>query len=202
MHSTAHASARGEWRFDVALDGRPIGYHRFELSERDGERELRSEAKFNVRFLVFDAYRYTHEAREIWQGDCLQQLVARTDDNGDELTVRGVRESAGFVVATPERTAQLERCVQTFAYWNPRILEATELLNPQTGDLIPVTVTRVGNETIDVRGRPVEAERFRLKGTSRSGETLQIDLWYSAQRDWLALETLANGGRRLRYTIR
>jgi hypothetical protein len=113
-----------------------------------------------------------------------------------------VRESAGFVVATPERTAQLEPCVQTFAYWNPRILEATELLNPQTGDLIPVTVTRVGIETIDVRGRPVEAERFRLKGASRSGETLQIDLWYSAQRDWLALETLANGGRRLRYTIR
>jgi hypothetical protein len=30
---------------------------------------------------------------------------------------------------------------------------------------------------------------------------LQIELWYSENKEWLALETEARGGRRLRYEL-
>lgn len=171
--------ATREWRFHVSLDGRPIGQHSFVLRDIGDSRELTSEARFRVRVLFFDAYRYDHRALETWRGDCLQQLDASTDVNGKRTVV----------AITP-----VDECVQTFAYWNPSILRATRLLNPQTGEYEPVQISELGSEVI--AGQP--AERFRLIG---GGATpLKIDLWYSPARDWLALESRTPEGRTLRYS--
>lgn len=197
----ASASQVNEWRFAVSLDDKPIGYHRFALNEREQSRELISEARFDVKVLFINAYSYAHQARELWQGDCLLELEARTDDNGERIAVRGARDDDGFIVTTPQRSNELRDCVQTFAYWNPSILTATRLLNPQTGEYVPVTVSRLGRETLIARGQPIEADRYRIVGDSSSGARMQIDLWYSPNREWLGLESLAEGGRRLRYRI-
>jgi hypothetical protein len=172
------ASSR-EWNFDVSLDGRRIGEHRYVLSQ-DGElRELTSEARFLVRVLFIDAYRYDHRARESWRGECLQRLDARTEVNGKRTQVE---------IDAPEG------CVQTFAYWNPEILGARTLLNPQTGEYVAVEIRELGRELLD--GQPVD--RFRLVSSGRT--PLQIDLWYTPSREWLALESLTPEGRRLRYS--
>jgi hypothetical protein len=171
--------ATREWRFDVSLDGRPIGEHRYLLREAPDSRELVSEARFNVRFLFLDAYRYEHRAQERWRGDCVEQLDSRTDTNGKKTVV--------------EMTTPPGDCVQTFAYWNPSILEARRLLNPQTGEYVYVEVTPMGREIIAGQ----QTERFRLLGDGRS--PLEIDLWYTPARDWVALESRTPEGRRLRY---
>jgi hypothetical protein len=209
VFSATAATTRGnssEWRFNVLLDGKSIGYHRFVLSEHDGERELRSEARFNVKFLFINAYSYAHDAEERWQGECLSRLDARTNDNGNRILVFGTRNNSQFVVATKDLTAAFTSCVQSFAYWNPQILTATHLLNPQTGEYVPVRVKRIGIETVNIRGRQVPAERYRLESESPSNDRLQIDLWYSTTlnaetKQWLALESAAEGGRRLRYEM-
>jgi hypothetical protein len=181
LAASAAQGATREWHFDVSLDGRAIGEHRFVLREDAERRELLSEARFRVKILFYEAYRYDHRAEERWRGDCLESLDARTDDNGE------------LKVVTASDAAPLADCVQTFAYWNPSILEARRLLNPQTGEYVDVTVQRIGRETVD--GQP--AERYRLLGGGRT--PLSIDLWYSPSRDWLALESLTPEGRRLRY---
>ena len=185
-----------EWCFAVSLDGKPIGEHRFVLQQHDELRELTSEAKFSVRFLFINAYHYEHSARELWRGDCLERLDARTDDNGNETVVSGVQDGGGFRVTTDGNAAGVEPCVQTFAYWNPSILEATHLLNPQTGEYLPVQVLDLGRATI---GNREEAQHYRLLGDT-GGKPLHIDLWYSTAHEWLALESLTADGRRLRYS--
>lgn len=190
--SAAVPDATRQWRFDVSLDGRPIGEHTFVLREGGDALELTSEARFRVRVLFIDAYRYEHRAREWWRGDCLEKLDARTDANGEETVVAGSLALGEFRLVG-NRAAPLDPCVQTFAYWNPQILEARRLLNPQTGEYVPVKALSLGRETIS--GQP--AERYRLIGQGRT--PLQIDLWYSQDRDWLALESLTPEGRRLRY---
>ena len=69
------------------LDGREIGRHRYELQPRSDGVELRSEARFDVRFLFVSAYRYEHEAVERWQGGCLRELQSRTVTNGERVAV-------------------------------------------------------------------------------------------------------------------
>ena len=185
--------ATREWHFDVSLDGRPIGEHRFILRAGEHAQELTSEARFRVRLLFVAAYRYEHRAREWWQGDCLVRLDARTDENGKRMAVAGARDGGTFRLTLGSEVTPLDECVQTFAYWNPSILEARRLLNPQTGEYVPVEVMPMGREVIGGQ----QTERFRLLGGGR--KPLKIDLWYTPDREWVALESHTPEGRRLRY---
>jgi hypothetical protein len=152
--------------FTVLLDGREVGTHRFTMQ---GDGVLLSEAAFTVRVLGIPAYRYRHFATERWRGDCLESLTARTDDNGEVTQVDWRASDAG--------------CTRSFAYWNPRILGESRLLNAQTGKLEPVRIA------------PLDAGRYRI-----TGRKLQIDLTYEQGR-WVGLETSTAGGRRLQYRL-
>jgi hypothetical protein len=182
------------WRFKVFLDDKPIGWHTFELSPSQGR--LRSQARYDVKFLFVTAYSYAHEATEMWNGPCLERMQARTDDNGTLSSLNGRRDADGFVVEARAGREQLPACVQSFAYWDPSILSATRLLNAQTGEYVQVETGRLGRQQISVRGKPVSAQAWRIKARG-----LQIDLWYSDDNEWLALQSPTEGGRMLRYEI-
>lgn len=196
MLPASGAATERVWNFRVLLDGTEVGAHSFRVSEQEGERQVVSDARFTVKFLFLDAYRYLHLASERWQGDCLTQIRARTDDNGKQLAVQGTRRGNVFAVSGPEGMAQLPTCVMSFAYWNPRMLQQTRLLNAQTGELQPVRVEPLGEETLSVRGAPQRARRYALRG-----EQLHIDLWYADNDDWVRLESQVAGGRTLHYQI-
>ena len=183
------------WNFRVTLDGREIGQHRFTLTTTGDARELRSEARFDVRILFVSAYRYFHEAVEQWNGGCLDSLVARTETNGERRDVSASARGDRLVVERPDRREEHRGCIMSFAYWNPGILQANALLNSQTGELVPVTITAQGDERVEVRGRTLSAQRHRIVAPQ-----LRIDLWY-VDGQWVALEAPAQGGRRLRYEL-
>jgi hypothetical protein len=183
------------WNFRVLLDDREIGEHQFALRVAGDERELRSAARFDVRLLFVNAYRYRHESLERWDGNCLRSLAARTETNGEKLAVSAEARAGRLVVERPAAREAHDGCVMSFAYWNPQILKAQRLLNSQTGEVLPVTVTQLGEETRPVGGEPRAAQRHRIQAPG-----LQIDLWYVDGR-WVALEAPAAGGRRLRYEL-
>ena len=185
-----------DWRFEVLLDDKQIGYHDFSVAD-DGRRQvLETEASFDVKFLFITAFRYRHQNTEIWNDGCLSSISAATNNNGDQLEVSGRQSDDTFQVQSNTGAAALERCVKTFAYWNPDILGAERLLNSQTGEYESVSVVYEGEDQVFIEDRPVDALRYRL--TAEAGD---IKLWYSndAARRWLALEAPAKGGRTLRY---
>lgn len=182
--------------FDVFLDGKKIGYHRFEIDGPESNAAVRSEASFDVKFLFVTAFSYRHSAEESWAEGCLDEIEARTDSNGKLLNVVGTRTDDGFVVDTGEREAELPECVMTFAYWNPGFLEQPRLLNPQTGEYLEVEVEELGDDLVEIDGRAVAARSVRL--TARQ---MDITLWYSESAEWLALESVAKGGRIIRYEL-
>ncbi len=181
LAATAASAQTRAWNYRVLLDESEIGRHRFALYENGAEREMRVEARFEVKFLAITFYRYEHVATERWRDGCLRALVSRTDDDGERLAVDWRDPGTG--------------CQMSFAYWNPRILQQQRLLNAQTGEIVPVRVLDLGEESIKVRGRPVRAQRYRL-----SAPPLEIDIWLD-DGDWVALESPARGGPRLRYEL-
>ncbi len=185
-----------EWHFRVYLDDSPIGYHRFELSGDKQQRELVTEAEFQVKFLFITAYRYRHQNKEIWQGDCLQKLESRTDANGRLLKVVGERGPESFHVVATGTRASIQDCVKSFAYWDPRLLEAPSLLNSQTGELIPVVIESLPGLSYKVRGQEVPAQGYRMRG-----QNLDMEIWYSRDYQWLGLVSSIKGGRTLRYEL-
>jgi hypothetical protein len=193
--SPAAPAADGEWNFRVLLDGKEVGWHRYIVRGDGAATEVESRAQFDVRFLMLNAYSYRHTARERWRGACLDELESRTETNGRVEEVAAVAYDDAVVVDGPSGDARLPGCVMSFAYWDPRILRATRLLNSQTGELLPVSVAERGTERVSVAGRTVAATRHRL-----SAPNLQIDLWYVDGR-WVALEAPTPGGRTLRYEL-
>ena len=194
--SMAEDSTNKTLLFDVFLDGKKIGYHRFEIDGQERNAAVRSEASFDVKFLFVTAFSYRHSAYEYWTGGCLEEIEARTDSNGKELNVVGERTGGGFVIDTGDREARLPECVMSFAYWNPRFLEQPRLLNPQTGEYVVVEVEELGRDVVELDGREIPARSVRL--TARQ---MDITLWYSEDAEWLALESVAKGGRIIRYEL-
>jgi hypothetical protein len=185
-----------QWNFDVYLNDRKVGKHLFTVSESAGVRQVQSEAKFTYRILMIPAYRYEHSAAERWSDECLVEINSRTDANGEQLEVSGEQTGTGFRVASDDDTMNLPECVMTFAYWNPKFLAQPRLLNPQTGEFVDVTVKKVGNETLKVRGQAIDATRFKL-----TAYEIDMTLWYSQDDEWLALESIAEGGHIIRYEL-
>ena len=47
------------WDFDVSMDGKHIGDHQFSLTNKENNQQvLKSEAKFNVKFLAISVFNY------------------------------------------------------------------------------------------------------------------------------------------------
>lgn len=185
------------WQFRVLLDGKPIGTHSFELQDEGQRRILQSEANFEVKFLFFTAYRYEHRNVEQWSENCLREIDARTVTNGREQEVVGEQQGDAFIVEKPQQAeGTLPACVMTFAYWNPDFLGQARLLNPQTGEFLDVTVEEMGSDNIRVRGENRAARRYRV-----TAKNTDLEVWYSEDREWLALESVAKGGRKIRYEL-
>jgi hypothetical protein len=188
------------WQFKVYLDGNEIGFHNFSMVHKEQHQEIYSSARFDVKFLFFNAYSYKHDNVEQWHGPCLNSINAVTDDNGEKYKVIGKVDDDAFVVNTSEDQNEKQNkylsCIKTFAYWDPEFLKEKTLLNSQTGEMINVDSEFIGNETVRHKGEDVVARHYRLRG-----DNLQIDLWYSVDDSWLALESLTENGRVVRYAM-
>ena len=189
-------AADQEWRFQVYLDDKKIGTHDFVLQELDNQRKLLSEANFEYRLMFVKLYGYEHENTETWSGDCLTGIESTTDANGKPFQVSGSLQGDRFMLSGTAGEAELPSCNMSFAYWNPVFLQQERLINVQNGEIHDIEVSEPELVQIEVRGVMQPAYRYLLD----AGE-LKIELWYSEDNEWLALETEARGGRRLRYQL-
>ena len=194
--AAAVSQATQEWRFTVFLDEQEIGYHTVTVNPEKTLATVQIEARFDVKFLFFTAYRYQHNNRETWENNCLRTIESHTNDNGDTFYVSGQSYDHKLTLNTHNGLQSLQGCVRTFAYWDPRLLQASRLLNAQTGEYLDVVTDFIGNEKLIINGDSIVAKRYRLKSTD-----VVIDLWYSQNMHWLALQTTTEGGNQLRYQL-
>lgn len=199
--ATAAQAQEQVWDFEVRLDGKPIGSHRFTLRQQGEEQVLSTRADFEVRFLGLVVYRYQHEATERWRGDCLHRMEASTQDDGKPSRVVARAEAEGLRVEVQGKppAPSISGCVMSFAYWHPalRARAPSQLLNSQNGRLETVQLTRLPDAGVEVRGATQSAQRWRLSGVDSP-----IELSYSPSGDWLALDSQVRGGRMLQYRLR
>jgi hypothetical protein len=188
---------KDRWDFNVFLNEKKVGKHSFEVVRSGDAQTVESNADFRYKILFIPAYRYEHSNSEQWSNDCLLGFDAQTNANGKYLEVSGRRDGGYFTVQGADGAdKRLPECVMSFAYWNPDFLDQSRLLNPQTGEYIDVSVEQFPEETLEVRGKPVTATRFRV-----TAYEVDLMLWYSSDKRWLALESVAKGGHVIRYEL-
>lgn len=192
--SIAVGDGQREFNFEVFLDDRAIGFHRFELSPTQEGVRLVTEADFEVRFLGITAFAYEHRNTELWRDGCLQSIDARTDSNGKRSSVTGRLKGREFILGEGART--LGDCVATFAYWDKDILlQRQRLLNSQTAEYMPIRIEALGQDRLRIGSRDIPVRRYKL-----GGEGLDITITYAVgSNEWVALDSRLDNGRTLRY---
>ena len=191
------ADGARSYAFKAFLDGKPIGEHTFTIATEGDARRVTSEADFRVKIIGFTAYRYHHHAEEQWAGDCLASLSSKTDDDGKPESVRLAKQGDANAITTNAGTKSEPGCLMSFAYWNPAMREQRRLLNPQTGKVDAVKIERVADGHVTVGGKDVDAADWRITG----GES-PIDVWISAQGEWVGLDSMVSNGRhKLTYRL-
>lgn len=184
--------------FDVTLGDKPIGSHRFLITQDGPRKTVESRADFTVRFLRIPVFRYEHQNNEVWKNGCLHQLDSVTLSNGELTSVHAAADAGVMHVDQSDAKiiVPIEGCVMSFAYWYPEFLSQKRLLNPQTGELIAVDVS-----PLPLQGAQSEIDRpgFGYHLNAKDGE-IDIKVWYDSEDgDWLALESRVEGGKLIRY---
>lgn len=182
------------WNFKVLLDDKPIGYHQVRIDRDANRKAVHTKAEFDVRFMFIPVYSYVHDTRETWENGCLVNITSTTDDNGDDFFINSKPLNQHLELETQDGISTFDGCVRTFAYWDIEMLRSTHLLNTQTGEYQAVTITDMGSDTVNLEDGEVEARRFKL-----ICEDMNIDLWYTNDMHWLALESTTASGAVLRY---
>ena len=188
-----------EWAFDVYLDKSKIGTHTFTFNDNT----LVSKAKFNVKVLFIEAYKYDHSAKEQWKDDCLTSLDAHTVENKITTDVKGDSSGGTFNLMPARASQKFPNCVMTFAYWNPKILEQTKLLNPQNAEYLDAKFESLGSDNIMVKGKATDTSHYKLKGALAGKNKLNIELWYANNnKDWVALKSVTPEGYNIIYKLK
>jgi hypothetical protein len=195
---TAKASVEQRLSFDVFLDGDQIGSHVFQFEQSDSAQRVDIQAAFDVTVLFVPVYSYRHSNTEVWRGGCLQEIRSETDANGKRFAVRGKGLGDAFQVETGSNSRLVDAdCVMSFAYWDRDILNQQRLLNAQTGELIDVEIEALGLSTVTIAGEATTADAYRI---SAPADGVDIRVYYApGDGRWLALESIVDGGRVMRY---
>jgi hypothetical protein len=106
----------------------------------------------------------------------------------------------GYRIVTPSETRTHEvDCLMSFAYWDQRFLQQQRLLNTQTGELIAVEIQSLGESQREIANRTLSVKGFRILAEP---ENIDIKVFYhSADGRWVALESVLENGRTLRYAL-
>ncbi len=180
--------------FQVARNGSVIGSHVLEFTPRPDGLEVAIAVDIVVRFGPIALFRYRLRGTESWRDGQVMQASATTDNDGSAAFMRAERRPAGLWVSGSAGAPYLAPAEALPAtHWNPAELDGP-WINPQDGKLLRPGVARFGAEPLP-DGRLTDARRYALSGE------VQMELWYSAARQWCALRAPGKDGSTITYTL-
>ena len=159
--------------FNVYRNDVKIGYHKVTFDKRDNELLALIDINFVVKFLGFTLYNYKHFNKERWKNNKLVSIDASTNNNGEELFCK---------------TNELKEMIIPSSYWNNILISnenVSELKNTQDCTSIQVEITKLGKEYI--YNKSLIADRYKIIGKESKGETVDIDIWYNSNNEWVKM---------------
>jgi hypothetical protein len=184
--------------FVVERNETEIGSHRIHLARQGGRLVVDTDVAIRVTVAFITVYRFTHHAREVWEGDRLVTLDAETDDDGTphRLTVRG--DGEGLRVIHNGTEAQAPGGLIPTSLWNPAIVRQVVLLGTLRGDAMPTQVTPMGSSAIAVPGGEVAADGFLVDASP----DYKRWVWYDGSGRLVAVRLVGRDGSAVRYRLR
>ena len=173
--------------FRVLLNDVDVGRHTFQLSNQGEYLNVRSTMRMDFTVLLVKKVTYRHEANEVWREGCLHRFTSKTKRDKKIISMSGVLEDNKFIVNDGTSDIELGKCVKSFAYWNPKWLDAKFLLNVENGKYTPVNQSNQKD--------PVSGFIMKTLGLPKT----EIYLEYDESGMWQSLESELKIAGALKY---
>ncbi len=177
----AHAAVQGDLRFIALRQGKSIGEHSIAF-RTDGERLIvDTHIDLAVKFLIFDAFRLMHDAREIWQSGRLVSVVSTTERDGTRMRVSGSALGDGFrIVGNDGPFLAAAHLLTSNSFWDSRIVLEAKLIDVQYGGEVGLVVKRLGDEPVVTPQGSVPTSHHRIITPHYAGS-----VFYDRDRRWV-----------------
>lgn len=181
--------ADGDLIFEVYRNGDRFGTHAVSFRDAGDGLEVQTDIDLRVGLGPVTFFRYRHDAREIWRDGQLVSLVSDTLKDGRNLSLNVSSNGGEALVVEGESDARAAPLgsVPT-SYWNIALIEQSEMLNTETGELMPIRVRELGEEEVRAGAETIRATRYRI-----DGGPIPLDILYDENERWVGLAFTARG---------
>ncbi len=147
-----------------------------------------------VDYQLVEAYRFEHEAREIWHDGQLVGFTSRTVDNGRSYSV--VLEDAGdsLLLMAGGEAVQVPTDITPSSAWSLSMVQRSAYFDSFTGQLLEVRIDDLGEEMVALAGHGVPARHLRMVGDA------ERDMWF-VNGTLVRLVATAPDGSKLRFEL-
>lgn len=153
-----HAAVPRDLHFHALRHGSSIGEHRVTFRPDGTRLAVETRVEIAVKVLFITAFRFTHEAEEVWQSGRLVSVTSTTDDNGRRLHVSGHAVADGLrIIGVDGPFLTSAQLLTSNALWNSRIVRETRLIDVQRGGEVGLVTTQLADEQVDTPQGPVRA---------------------------------------------
>jgi hypothetical protein len=172
LGANAATAAPETIRFAIMRNGDQIGTHTVEINRGPREITVNSATELTVKVLFVTAYHLQQTGSERWVNGKLVAFASETDDNGTHHKLSVALKPAGLEVEADGKTSTVDKNLIPATLWNPEMMKRTSVLDPQDGQVVPITVTDVGAEELAFDARTIKARHYSIKGKFTQ------DVWY------------------------
>lgn len=177
---SAALAAPGKLAFQVFRNGVKVGEHQITFSGDDANRTVSTDVAMTVKVGPVPVYKYKHTAVERWVGGKWASIETTTNGNGKFHTATGRAMGSYVAITGPKGAVRGPADALPLSHWNQASF-GKPLFNQQEGKMLKVTCTKV------------RAGHWQIRGEA------EIDDFYDAAGNWLALKGKLEDGSRLEY---
>ena len=177
----ARAAALRDVRFRAMHKGVPVGVHTVTF-RTDGERlTVITHIDITIKLLIFVAFRFTHDAEEVWDAARVVSVKSTTNDEGTRLQVSGYAAGDGFRILGLDGPFLAEaHLLTTNTLWDSRLVRESRMIDVQYGGEVGLVAKLLGQEPVATPQGIVLAERYQIITPHYAGS-----LYYDADGRWI-----------------
>jgi hypothetical protein len=190
--AAAQASAETT-RFAIMRNGEQIGTHVFEVNRSGSETTVKTKLDLEVKVLFVTAYRLQSTGTERWVDGRLVALKSNTDRNGTRHAVTVTETPSGMQIQADGKSYQAKGDIIPSSLWNAEVLRRSQVLDPQEGEIMPLSVIDHGPAQLTIKSHPVKAHHYTLKSK------LTQDVWYDEQQHLVQVKIIGSDGSIIMY---
>ncbi|MEM9794261.1 MAG: DUF6134 family protein [Pseudomonadota bacterium] len=184
------AMAAGPRVFDLYRADKKIGSQTLTVDRSGQQINVAVSIDIKVRIMGIPAYTYQLESREVWAGGTLQQLRARTNDNGTDNSVTATRTTSGLRVDGTKYAGMVKGNPATTTYWTQAFLQRPTWISTQDGTPMNVSAQKAGTLQVPTPTGPTNATVWQIRG-----DIGELDLYYDRNGEWVGNAFTARGER-------